>query len=151
MGKGSLKRKGPYVAMLMHVYSSQSTTSSQVGSGPTDEYVDYCPYWSQNFELSLLRRRGGVALGLRGATGNGCFVGVGSRGAFEENRPDRSVFVGVTVMVGVLATAAYDFVAFLDVGGGAVSVGGLGQSAQVVDMVLSVAVLVLYPVSAWAV
>ena len=30
-----------------------------------------------------------MALGLGGATGNGGFVGVESRGAFEENRPDR--------------------------------------------------------------
>ena len=64
-----------------------------------------------------------MALGLCGAAGNGCFVGVGSRGAFKENRPDRFIFVGLTGLAGVLATAAYDFVAFPDVGSCAVSVG----------------------------
>ena len=73
--------------MLIHVYSSQSTTSSQVGSRPTDEYyVDYYPYRSMGFGPRLLRRRGG----------DGSFVGVGSSDAFEENRPDKFVFVGLT-------------------------------------------------------
>ena len=41
-----------------------------------------------------------MALGMRGATGNGGFVGVRSRGTFEENRPDRFVFVGLTGLAG---------------------------------------------------
>ena len=67
-----------------------------------------------------------MALGLRGATGNGGFIGVESRGTFEENRLDRFVFMGLTGLAGVLATAAYDFVTFPDVGGCAVSDGGGG-------------------------
>ena len=67
-----------------------------------------------------------VGWGGRGAAGDGGFVGVGSRGAFEENLPDRFVFVGLTGLAGVLATAAYDFVAFPDVEGCALSVGGVG-------------------------
>ena len=102
--------------MLIQVYSSQSTTSSQVGSRPTDEYyVDYYPYRSRGFGPRLLRRRGE----------DGGFVGVGSSGAFEENLPDKFVFVGLTGL-GVLATAEYYFVTFPDVGGCAVSVGGVG-------------------------
>ena len=53
-----------------------------------------------------------MALGLRGATGNGGFVGVGSRGAFEENQPDRFVFVELTVLAGVLAIIILHLVKF---------------------------------------
>ena len=53
-----------------------------------------------------------MALGLHGVDGDGGFVGVG---AFEEKLPDRFVFVGLTGLEGVLAAAAYDFVASPDV------------------------------------
>lgn len=78
------------------------------------------------FGPRLLRRGGGVALGLLGAAGGGGFVGVGSRGAFEEYLLDRFVFVGLTGLAGVLATAAYDFGTFPDGEGCALIVGGVG-------------------------
>lgn len=65
-------------------------------------------------------------MGLLGPPWGGGVVGVGSRGLFEENLPDRFVCVGLTGLAGVLATAAYDFVAFPDGEGCALSVEGFG-------------------------
>lgn len=104
--------------MLIHVYSSQSTTSPQVGSEPTD----ICGLVSvsvDGFGAALAAAGGWGGLG---AAGGGGFVGVGSRSVVEEN----PVFVGLTGLAGVLVTAAYDFVAFPDGEGCALSVGGVG-------------------------
>ncbi len=53
--------------------------------------------------------------------------------------------MGLTGLAGVLAPAAYDFVAFPDVEGCALSIGG---SAWAVEAVEAVAMLILSPVSA---
>ena len=67
-----------------------------------------------------------MALGLHGVAGDGGFGGVWSRGTFKGKLPDRLVFVGLTGLAGVLATAAYDFVASPDVEGCALGVVGAG-------------------------